>query len=449
MSREELDAYASHLQRERRARLEAETLLQQKADELNEAHRRLALATRGQLETLTRVGEALGQIQDLDLLMHRMLLEARRLSGSEAGSLFLRQGNEIRCMAAQNERIDPEGFDLLGRLGPHECLPVGMHSLAGTVAMTGMPLNVTDAYDLPASVPYRFDTGYDQATGYRTRAILSLPLKGQDGEVMGVLQLSNPSPSERTHERVFTEDRQALMGHFATIASGCMERARLVRSIIVRMIRSVELRDRHETAEHAGRVADISVALWQAWGESTGMPTSELERGADRLRMAAMLHDVGKVGVSDAILQKRGPLTPEEMAQVRKHTTLGVRLFDAVQSEFDRHARDVILYHHARWDGGGYPSIDELEALRREAPEAAGPVLEPRGEGIPIFARIVAIADVFDALISPRVYKRAWSVDESLRAIAAESGTHFDPRLAALLPEVIRKREARLGRAVA
>ncbi len=449
MSREELDAWASHLQRERRARLEAETLLQQKADELNEARRRLALATRGQLETLSRVGEELGQVQDLDLLMHRMLLEARRLSGAEAGSVFLRQGNELRCMAAQNARLDPEGVELLGRLGPHECLPVGMHSLAGTVAMTGAALNVPDAYHLPSNVPYRFDAAYDQATGYRTQAILSLPLKGQDGEVMGVLQLSNPSPSERTQETVFTEDRQALLVHFATIASGCMERARLVRSIIVRMIRSVELRDRFETAEHVARVADLSVALWQSWGETKGLKAEEITRGADRLRMAAMLHDVGKVGVSDTILQKRGPLTPEEMAQVRKHTTLGVRLFDAVQSEFDRHARDVILYHHARWDGSGYPTTAELEALRKEAPEAAGPVVEPRGEGIPIFARIVAVADVFDALVSPRVYKRAWSVDEALQAIAAESGTHFDPQVAALLPEVIRKREARAGRAVA
>ena len=449
MSRAEIDAYAAQLQRERRARLEAEELLQRKSVELRETEKRLALATRGRLEALTRLGQELGEVQDLDLLSNRIVTEARKLTQAEAGAVFLREGNRLRCTAVQNERIDPAGSDLLSRLGPHDVLEVGLQSLAGTVALTGKTLNVSDAYRLPESAGFRFDRSYDEATGYVTHAVLSVALRGQDGQVIGVLQLMNPAPAPRSDMGVFTEDHEALMVHYASIASGCIERARLVRSMIVRMIRSVALRDRFETTAHATRVADLSVELWQAWGAANALEASAIAHGADRLRIAAMLHDVGKVGVSDTILQKQGRLSPEEMAQVRKHTLLGVTLFDAVQSEFDRHARDVILYHHARWDGAGYPTTEELEALHREAPQATGPVIEPRGEGIPLFARIVAVADVFDALVSPRVYKHAWSAREALDAIAAESGTHFDPRIAALLPDVIARRQARSSRAVA
>jgi putative two-component system response regulator len=121
---------------------------------------------------------------------------------------------------------------------------------------------------------------------------------------------------------------------------------------------------------------------------------------------------------------------------------IGARLFDEVQFDFDRQARDVALYHHARWDGTGYPTMADLAKLREETPAAAGAVIEPRGEQIPLFARIVALADVFDALISERSYKKAWTVEDALAAIEAESGRHFDPALAALFPAVVRRRLA-------
>jgi HD-GYP domain-containing protein (c-di-GMP phosphodiesterase class II) len=190
-------------------------------------------------------------------------------------------------------------------------------------------------------------------------------------------------------------------------------------------------------------VADLSVELWYAHAIANKVHPEEIARGADHLRIAAMLHDIGKLGISDAILKKPARLTPEEMAQVRQHVILGIKLFDDVQTRFDRHARDVVLYHHARWDGTGYPTRAEVVRLRAEHPTLAGPDIDPRGADIPLFARIVALADVFDALISPRSYKRAWSVEEALEAIRQESGRQFDPDLAALFPEVARRLEAR------
>ena len=191
-------------------------------------------------------------------------------------------------------------------------------------------------------------------------------------------------------------------------------------------------------------MADLSVELWVAHAAANAVHPEEIARSADHLRIAAMLHDIGKLGISDAILKKPARLPPEEMDQVRQHVILGIKLFDDVQTRFDRHARDVVLYHHARWDGTGYPTRADVQRLRAEYPALAGPDIEPRGEDIPLFARIVAIADVYDALISPRSYKKAWSTEEALDMIRTESGRHFDPNLAALFPEVARRIEAKV-----
>jgi len=442
MSREEMDALRRMLERERRARRSAEQLLEEKSTELGDANERLRLATLG----MGRIGEDLSEVQDLNLLLDRTLTEARALTCAEAGSILTREltthGPELIFAYSQNDRIEQGRSDVLPRVGASPRLPIGMQSIAGAVAMTGIAINLSDAYALPDGVPYRFNAQFDEITGYRTRAMLTVPLRALGGEVMGVLQLINPVQGRRHPSAVFDAQDETIIRHFAGIASVAMERARTTRSIITRMIRSVELRDPFETARHASGVADLSVDLWRAWAETSNVHPREIDRGADRLRLAAMLHDVGKIGVSDTILQKPGRLTPAEMQAVRQHVLIGARLFDDVQFEFDRHARDVALYHHARWDGTGYPTVQDLAKLREAAPAAAGPVIEPRGEQIPLFARIVAIADVFDALVTERSYKKAWSVEDALAAIDAEAGRHFDPGLASLFPAVVRRRLA-------
>lgn len=444
MSREEMDMLQRRAERDRRAREQAERLLEEKARELYDTNERLRLATKGRLEALSRVGEDLSQLQDLDLLMNRILSEARALTSAEAGSVFLIEGATLVFAYSQNDRLQPGDSNVLTRLGPTDRLPLSMQSLAGSAALGGKLINVPDAYAIPAGASHAFDARFDEATGYRSRAVLAVPLKAQGGAVMGVLQLINPTPTSIHPANVFDADDEMLMRHFGGVASLSIERARLTRSIITRMIKSVELRDRHETKEHASRVADISVDLWEAYANRNTMHPKEIERGADRLRIAAMLHDVGKLGVSDVILQKPARLSPDEMAKVREHVIVGAKLFGDVVSEFDRHARDVALYHHARWDGTGYPTVSDLRRLQQEAPQAAGPMIEPCGENIPLFARIVALADVYDALVTPRAYKQAWSMAEALEAIRAEAGRQFDPELAALMPDVIHRREARM-----
>ncbi len=147
--------------------------------------------------------------------------------------------------------------------------------------------------------------------------------------------------------------------------------------------------------------------------------------------MAAMLHDVGKVAISDQILKKPGRLTDDEYEVMKQHTFFGARLFIDKKSDFDEAAAEVALNHHEWWNGNGYPGHVDLAAT---GPGLSFSVqrLKPRGkEGseIPLFGRIVAIADVYDALASKRSYKEAWDEADILKTMEEAAGQQFDPKL--------------------
>jgi HD-GYP domain-containing protein (c-di-GMP phosphodiesterase class II) len=161
------------------------------------------------------------------------------------------------------------------------------------------------------------------------------------------------------------------------------------------------------------------------------MAEKDITGKRDILRMAAMLHDVGKVSISDIILKKPGQFTDDEYSIMKHHAVLGARLFVDGHSEFDRAATDVSLNHHERWDGKGYPGhVDIRTGLPLEGYRMAdGGPRGKAGEEIPLFGRIVAIADVYDALISNRVYKASWDEAKVLSLLEKESGSQFDAEL--------------------
>jgi response regulator RpfG family c-di-GMP phosphodiesterase len=135
-----------------------------------------------------------------------------------------------------------------------------------------------------------------------------------------------------------------------------------------------------------------------------------------------MLHDVGKVGISDLVLKKPGRLTEEEFAIMREHTKLGAAILAADSGEIATYASEIAMHHHQKWNGTGY----------------AGATSEGRlaGEDIPLSARITAIADVFDALVSPRCYKKPWTFEEAMALLNREAGEHFDPSLVTMMFEI-------------
>jgi len=196
---------------------------------------------------------------------------------------------------------------------------------------------------------------------------------------------------ESVKERARSLERQVL--------EGLREVEERERETLYRLARAIEFRD-YGTGLHLIRMARFAGLI----AEGLYLPDDEIRM----LELAAPLHDIGKIGVPDAILLKHGRLTEEEYAVMRKHPHIGFEILRDSQSRFVQLGAEVALRHHERWDGSGYP--DGL-----------------RGEEIPIHARIVALADVFDALISERPYKPAWAHDAAVAYVREKSGSLFDP----------------------
>ncbi len=179
--------------------------------------------------------------------------------------------------------------------------------------------------------------------------------------------------------------------------------------IVQRLGRAAEYRD-NETGLHIIRMSEMSALL----GRAAGMDTTHTEI----LLNASPMHDIGKIGIPDHILLKPGKFEPVEWEVMKTHTTIGADILSGDDSDILLMAREIALTHHEKWDGSGYPY-----GLSQEA--------------IPLVGRIVALADVFDALTSTRPYKKAWTTEASVEYIQANSGKHFDPDLVKTFMEIL------------
>ena len=183
--------------------------------------------------------------------------------------------------------------------------------------------------------------------------------------------------------------------------------------LIQRLGRAAEFKD-NETGLHVIRMSHVSGRLAQQLGMGAEF--------CEQLVHAAPMHDIGKIGVPDHVLLKPGKLNEEELAIMREHPQMGAKILDNSSSALIKLAHSVALYHHEKWDGSGYP-------------------FGLKGESIPMEARIIAVADVFDALLNKRPYKDAWPVEKAVSEIQSQSGKHFDPlvveALLACLPDLV------------
>jgi HD-GYP domain-containing protein (c-di-GMP phosphodiesterase class II) len=382
------------------------------------------------LQHIIQLGVEVSQIGDLDILLEKILSESRKLVGADAGSIYIKHDDELKFSYAQNETLRK-------KLGPGKKLiyttfhmPITKKSIAGFVALEGKVLNIADAYKIPKKMPFSFNSGIDKLTGYETHSMLTVPLKNNRGETIGVMQLINAK--EKNKIIPFTEEDESYIKPFAMYAAVAIERAQLTRTTIMRMISMAELRDPKETGPHVNRVASYALEIYEHWAHQKGISQNEIDKQRDAFRMAAMLHDVGKVAISDTILKKPGRFTEKEFEIMKQHAPAGARLFSGARSDFDLIASEVALTHHERWDGKGYPGWIDYETdkpiakyMNRRTKKARG----KKGEEIPIWGRIVALADVYDALCSNRVYKEAWTEEDVLQKIRDDRGKHFDPEV--------------------
>jgi HD-GYP domain-containing protein (c-di-GMP phosphodiesterase class II) len=385
------------------------------------------LSEKRKLNTIIKLGVDLAEVKDVDVLLERILHEARILVKADAGSIYIKEGDKLKFSYTQNDTMQQRLLPGRKLIYSTFSVPINSQTISGHVADTGEAVNIPDAYKLRSGLPFSFNKSYDDLSGYRTQSMLTFPLKTNRGDSIGVLQLIN-AKGAAGKVVPFSKKDEPLVLHFANMAAVAIERAQMTRSMILRTIRMAELRDPKETGAHVNRVAAYAVALYESWAVTRGIEKDVIDKNRDILRMAAMLHDVGKVAVPDAILKKPGRLDDGEREVMKQHTIMGARLFSDRYSEFDEASAVVALNHHEKWDGTGYPGhVNPYDGKAAPGYEKSDGTPRPKqGEEIPVFGRIVALADVYDALCSHRVYKERWEEAQVLDALKASAGKHFD-----------------------
>ncbi|RME87963.1 MAG: GAF domain-containing protein, partial [Anaerolineae bacterium] len=284
---------------------------------------------------------------------------------------------------------------------------------AGRVALERQPLYIA---------ALSRDTGSlaraQRAAGERFVAYAAAPLIAK-GEVKGVLEVFRRSPLEYNDEwkQFFqTLAQQAAIAIDSAQLFTSLQRSNIELTIaydttIESLVKALELRDK-ETEGHTKNVAELTIRLARAMGFE--------EEQLIHVRRGALLHDLGKIAVPDAILHKPGPLTEEEWEIMRRHPQYVYEFLSSIA--YLRPALEIPYCHHEKWDGSGYP-----RGLK--------------GEEIPLAARIFAVADVWDALTSDRPYRKAWPKEKALEYIRQQAGKHFDPQVVEIFLEVIKGRQ--------
>lgn len=282
-----------------------------------------------------------------------------------------------------HEVMGLEPNDLIG-LTDKEIMPAGVERLVAE----------SDRMILETGGTYEAEETIVVSEQERTFLTVKFPFVDDTGQISGISGIS----TDITDKKKAEELREEL----AAAQERAIEELRRSRQETVeRLAKAIEMHDA-ETGEHVNRMAAVAAFL----GSQLGLDPERVLL----LRAAAPMHDVGKIATPDGILQKRGPLTPEERTEMERHTTVGHQILDGSDSELLRMGAEIALTHHERWDGDGYP-----RGLS--------------GEEIPIEGRIVAVADVFDALLSDRCYRAGMPLEQVLAIMRESRGSHFDPEV--------------------
>ena len=339
---------------------------------------------------LVNFGYQIWQQTHLGSLLDLLAEEVRQILSTDRCSIFLydKEKNELWSQVAQGIEKRTLRFSI-------------DKGIIGYVARTLKTINVKDT----ANSEY-FNPAEDLKTGYHTKSILAMPLinkSGEKEELVGVFEVLNKN------EGVFNAEDEGILAMLCSIAASAIANAQLSEAIrkshletILRLAMAAEARDQEDLKGHLRRMSRYSAFI----AEGMRLAPDFVEA----IQYASPLHDIGKIAIPDRVLRKPARLTDEETQEMHEHTVLGAKILENAESAILKIAYNVAYAHHERYDGKGYPR-------------------QLKGNDIPLEARIVALADVFDALTSKRVYKPGWSLDETIAYIELESGKHFDPKV--------------------
>jgi HD-GYP domain-containing protein (c-di-GMP phosphodiesterase class II)/phosphoribosyl 1,2-cyclic phosphodiesterase len=363
------------------------------------------------LQSMRKFSSSTSKYKDIGAILDNILLEARKLARADAGTIYLMENDKLVFSYVHNDTLFTAGSINKFIYSSAE-LAINESTIAGYAAYHKKTVMVDDVYNIPSDRPYKFNPAFDNASGYRTHSMLAVPILAEDMKLMGIIQLIN-SKNKRGDIVPFRQQNKVFLEMLAMQANTELSRGLMARAIILRILSLTTMRDAKENKGHFLRVGAYAAAIFHRWAENKNMDIDRLKFLKDQISIAAMLHDVGKVGIADGILSKPGKLTDEEFALMTRHAFLGAVVFENANDGLEEMCGTIAHHHHQKWNGKGYTGNGD------ETPLA--------GEDIPWAARITAIADVFDALTSKRVYKDAWSFEESVDTIRKDSGSHFDP----------------------
>ena len=346
------------------------------------------------LVSLVKISRSITALTDIDELLKVIAEETRNAMQADRCTVFLwdKDSNELWSKVA------------LGVENKEIRFPADK-GLAGYVVQTGETLNITDAYS-----DSRFNPEVDKNTGYHTKTILCMPIMNNNHEIIGAFQVLNKI------DGIFTKNDEDLLIAIGGSASIALENAQLFdqqlqmyreqkllfESFIDTLATSVDARDKI-TAGHSTRVKLYSSLIADELGLSP--------KDKSLIEKAATLHDIGKIGIRDSVLQKEGKLTDEEYKHIQEHVRITHNILNKLYMSPDfRIITEMASSHHEKYDGSGY-------------------YRHLKGEEITLGGRILAVADVFDAITSKRHYRDKMPIKNVLGIISDGAGSHFDPEI--------------------
>jgi HD-GYP domain-containing protein (c-di-GMP phosphodiesterase class II) len=353
------------------------------------------------------------QFDDINTIIEIMLTEARSATQSEGGAFYLAEGNDrLRLSYVQNDGCFAQGLSNARYID--DTVPIDSSTVLGSAAANREIINIPDVGALPYGLSYSSGGLIDAVAEGPVRSMLTVPVLDYRGGLLAVFQMingrdvfGNPRPFEETDGR--------YAGLLARNTMPYLARAVMTRRLIDSMLRMSYLRDPIETAPHVQRVGAFAAEIYHRWALNKKIGPGESRVEEDALRLGAMLHDIGKIGVPDAVLQKPARLTDEEHDIIKTHCAKGASMYSVAHSRLEHIAYEITLHHHQRWDGRGYTGDPDVPVLA--------------GRDIPLFARVTAVADVLDALLFPRVYKTSWAFETAMAELVKNSGVQFDPEI--------------------